>query len=171
MSRAALVLLPTHPPARPPGPRAVGANQTIDQPGIFGSYVRASIDAPVPGDAPDEHTWHQLVLGVTSASMGQPPGPVHLNLPFREPLVGVPAEPPASQPSGTEPTPSAAPGPEELEALERELMSTTRGLILAGSMRESPATLPGLALRAGWPLLAEPTSNLRVPGALAAGQF
>jgi len=71
----------------------------------------------------------------------------------------------------TEPTSSAAPGPEELEALERELMSTTRGLILAGSMRESPATLPGLALRAGWPLLAEPTSNLRVPGALAAGQF
>ena len=168
MSRAALVLLTAD---RPPELRGVGANQTIDQPGIFGSYVRASIDAPVPGDAPDEHTWHQLVLGVTSASMGQPPGPVHLNLPFREPLVGVPAEPPASQPSGTEPTSSAAPGPEELEALERELMSTTRGLILAGSMRESPATLPGLALRAGWPLLAEPTSNLRVPGALAAGQF
>jgi 2-succinyl-5-enolpyruvyl-6-hydroxy-3-cyclohexene-1-carboxylate synthase len=96
---------------------------------------------------------------------------VHLNLPFREPLVGAPDVLPASPQSGTEFTLSAAAEPEELEMLERELTSTTDGLILAGSMRESPPTLPELAARAGWPLLAEPTSNLRVPGALSAGQF
>jgi 2-succinyl-5-enolpyruvyl-6-hydroxy-3-cyclohexene-1-carboxylate synthase len=166
-ARATLVLLTAD---RPPELRGVGANQTIDQVGLFGGYVRASFDAPVPGDAADEQTWHDLVLGLTRASMG-PPGPVHLNLPFREPLVGAPDVPPASPPSGTEFTLSAAAEPEELEALERELTSTTDGLILAGSMRESPPTLPELAARAGWPLLAEPTSNLRVPGALSAGQF
>ena len=167
-TRATLVLLTAD---RPPELRGVGANQTIDQVGLFDGYVRASFDAPVPGDAADEQTWHDLVLGLTRASMGLPPGPVHLNLPFREPLVGAPDVPPASAPSGTEFTLPAAAEPEELDALERELTSTTDGLILAGSMRESPPTLPDLAARAGWPLLAEPTSNLRVPGALSAGQF
>lgn len=167
-SRATLVLLTAD---RPPELRGVGANQTIDQVGLFGGYVRASFDAPVPGDAADEQTWHDLVLRLTGASMGLPPGPVHLNLPFREPLVGSPDVMAASPPSGTEFTLSAAAEPEELDALERELTSTTDGLILAGSMRESPPTLPDLAARAGWPLLAEPTSNLRVPGALSAGQF
>jgi 2-succinyl-5-enolpyruvyl-6-hydroxy-3-cyclohexene-1-carboxylate synthase len=167
-ARATLVLLTAD---RPAELRGVGANQTIDQVGLFGGYVRAAVDAPVPGDAADEQTWHDLVLGLTRASMGLPPGPVHLNLPFREPLVGAPDVPPASPPSGTEFTLSAAADAGELEALERELTSTTDGLILAGSMRESPPTLPELAARAGWPLLAEPTSNLRVPGALSAGQF
>ena len=92
---------------RPPELRGVGANQTIDQVGLFGGYVRASIDAPVPGDAADEQTWHDLVLELTRASMGLPPGPVHLNLPFREPLVGAPEVLPASPPSGTDFTLSA----------------------------------------------------------------
>jgi 2-succinyl-5-enolpyruvyl-6-hydroxy-3-cyclohexene-1-carboxylate synthase len=168
LSRATLVLLTAD---RPPELRGVGANQTIDQVGLFGGYVRASIDAPVPGDATDEQAWHDLVLEFTRASMGLPPGPVHLNLPFREPLVGAPQVLHASPPSGTEFRLSSSPEPEETDALERELTSTTDGLILAGSMRESPPTLPELAVRAGWPLLAEPTSNLRVPGAVSAGSF
>ena len=168
LARATLVLLTAD---RPPELRGVGANQTIDQVGLFGGYVRASIDAPVPGDVADEQTWHDVVLELTRASMGLPPGPVHLNLPFREPLVGAPGVMPASPPSGTDFTLSAVPEPEEIDALERELTSTTDGLILAGSMRESPPTLPELAVRAGWPLLAEPTSNLRVPGALSAGSL
>ena len=168
MSRLALVLLTAD---RPPELRDVGANQTIEQPGLFGRYVRASIDAPVPGDVADEEAWHELVVEATRASMGLPPGPVHLNLPFREPLVGAPVPMPTSPSSGIEFTLSAVPEAEEFESLERELRSTDRGLILAGSMRESPHTLPELARRAGWPLLAEPTSNVRVPGALSAGQF
>ena len=168
MSRATLILLTAD---RPPELRGVGANQTIDQVGLFGGFVRASADAPVPGDAPDEDIWHELVVDLTRASMGLPPGPVHLNLPFREPLIGEPLALPASSPSGTEFTRSADLEPEELEAFERELTSTTRGLILAGSMRESPPTLPELARRIGWPMLAEPTSGLRVRGTLSAGQF
>ncbi len=112
MSRATLVLLTAD---RPPELRGVGANQTIEQPGLFGRYVLRSIDAPVPGDTPDEETWHELVVTATRASMGLPPGPVHLNLPFREPLVGGPVSMPVSQPSGTEFTLSAVPEPEEFE--------------------------------------------------------
>lgn len=168
MSRSTLVLLTAD---RPPELRGVGANQTIEQGGLFGTYVRASADAPVPGDSTGEEAWHDLVLEVTRASMGPPPGPVHLNLPFREPLVPAPALLPASPSSGTEYAIVAGWEPEERVALHRELTSTTMGVILAGSMRESPPGLPDLAAITGWPLLAEPTSNLRVPGSLAAGQF
>ncbi|HEX6230529.1 MAG TPA: 2-succinyl-5-enolpyruvyl-6-hydroxy-3-cyclohexene-1-carboxylic-acid synthase [Actinomycetota bacterium] len=168
MSRARLVLMTAD---RPAELRGVGANQTIDQPGLFGSYVRASVDAPAPGDAPDEATWRGLVLEATRVAMGPPPGPVHLNLPFREPLVPTPASLPASPPPAAGFEVSIDAEPEELDALERELTSAARGLILAGSMRGSPRTLPELAERVGWPLIAEPTSDLRVPGALAAGQF
>jgi 2-succinyl-5-enolpyruvyl-6-hydroxy-3-cyclohexene-1-carboxylate synthase len=168
MSRQVLVLLTAD---RPPELRGVGANQAIDQIDLFGGYVRASVDAPVPGPRPGEKAWHELVLEVTRASMGPPPGPVHVNLPFREPLVPGPLELTASAPSGTEFAIVAGPEPEETDALRREFHSTTRGLILAGTMRESPPSLPELARLAGWPLVAEPTSGLRVPGSLAAGQF
>ena len=168
MSRTTLVMLTAD---RPPELRGVGANQAIDQIGLFGGHVRASIDAPVPGEVPDEQTWRELMLELTRASMGLPPGPVHLNLPFREPLAGAPVAMAASPQSETGFTLSVDPRPEELDALGGELRSTSRGLILAGSMRESPTTLPDLARRAGWPLLAEPTSNLRAPGALSAATF
>jgi 2-succinyl-5-enolpyruvyl-6-hydroxy-3-cyclohexene-1-carboxylate synthase len=168
MSRTTLVLLTAD---RPPELRGVGANQTIDQPGMFGSYVRASIDAPVPGDARATSTWHGLATELIRAALGPPPGPVHLNLPFREPLVGAQPSLPAAGRPGPEHSISVVAEPEELAALERELASTKRGLILAGSARESPEGLPELAARAGWPLLAEPTSNVRRPGALTAGQF
>jgi 2-succinyl-5-enolpyruvyl-6-hydroxy-3-cyclohexene-1-carboxylate synthase len=168
MSRATLVLLTAD---RPPELRGVGANQTIDQLGLFGSYVRASLDAPVPGDGPEEDGWRELVTELTRASMGLPPGPIHLNLPLREPLVGADVDLPASPPSGTEHTLSADPTPEELAALERELVSSQEGLIVAGWAREAPPTLPELARALGWPMLAEPMSILRVPGTLSAGPF
>ena len=167
MSRTTLVLLTAD---RPPELRGVGANQTIDQPGVFGAYVCASIDAPVPGDEPDEERWRELVVEATRAAMGPPPGPVHLNLPFREPLVPGDVRLKASEPSGTEHAIVAAPEPEEIEAFRRALASTDRGVILAGSMRES-VTLVELSRRSRWPLIAEPTSGHRSPGALSAGQF
>ncbi|MGH2673687.1 MAG: 2-succinyl-5-enolpyruvyl-6-hydroxy-3-cyclohexene-1-carboxylic-acid synthase [Actinomycetota bacterium] len=168
MSRTTLVLLTAD---RPPELRGVGANQTIDQPGVFGSFVRASIDAPVPGDEPREERWHELVVEATHAAMGPPPGPIHLNLPFREPLVPGDVTLRASEPSGSEHAIVAGPGPEELEAFRGAIASTDRGVILAGSMRESSGSLAELSQRSRWPLIAEPTSGHRAPGALRAGQF
>jgi 2-succinyl-5-enolpyruvyl-6-hydroxy-3-cyclohexene-1-carboxylate synthase len=166
-SRSTLVLLTAD---RPPELRGTGANQTIDQPGMFGGYVLASVDAPVPSDASEEARWHDVAVSLTRAAMGPPPGPVHLNVPFREPLVPPAVELTASPPSGTEFTISEGAEPEELARLRDEFASE-RGIVLATSMRESPPTLPELAASVGWPLLAEPTSHLRVPGALSAGLF
>jgi 2-succinyl-5-enolpyruvyl-6-hydroxy-3-cyclohexene-1-carboxylate synthase len=78
---------------RPPELHGVGANQTIDQEGIFGRWARCSIQAEVPGDRPDAAYWHGLATNAWWRAVQQPPQPVHVNLPFREPLV------PAGSPS------------------------------------------------------------------------
>lgn len=176
MARVPILLLTAD---RPPELRGVGANQTIWQVGLYGRYARWSIDAPVPGDRPDPEAWRGLAVEAWARSLLHPPGPVHLNLPFREPLVpsgagreragaGAPGGALGGVPgSGQGP---AAPGPEEVEALAELLGSTERGLVLAGSLRRPAPSVLELARRVGWPLLAEPTSGLRVPGALGAGQ-
>lgn len=73
---------------RPPELRDVGAAQTINQTGLYGSSVRWFHD---PGVASFDvsHTWRALANHVVARSTGPVPGPVHVNLPFREPLVGV----------------------------------------------------------------------------------
>jgi len=73
---------------RPPSLRGTGANQTIDQVGIFGGFVRWSIDAPLPEIGPRAvHQWRALAGEALARAEGPVPGPVHLNLPFTEPLV------------------------------------------------------------------------------------
>lgn len=71
---------------RPPEARGTGANQTILQPGIFGSHVVAAADFPAPsaGLLSQLDGWIGKLLRPTLAPW---PGPVHLNLPFREPLL------------------------------------------------------------------------------------
>ncbi|MEZ6118567.1 MAG: 2-succinyl-5-enolpyruvyl-6-hydroxy-3-cyclohexene-1-carboxylic-acid synthase [Pirellulaceae bacterium] len=67
---------------RPPELRGTGANQTIDQVHIFGSYVRQFCDIPCPQDASFESLDNMLSAGIDAAS----DGPVHLNCMFREPF-------------------------------------------------------------------------------------
>jgi 2-succinyl-5-enolpyruvyl-6-hydroxy-3-cyclohexene-1-carboxylate synthase len=167
MSRARLVLLTAD---RPPELRGVGANQTIDQVELFGRYVRSFVDAEVPGDRPDERYWRGLAADAVGSMIRPPQGPVHINLPFREPLVPGAVALEASAPPGSIPESTQEPEPEEVEALRRAIGASVRGVVVAGSLRQTPPRAVELARRGGWPLVAEPTSGLRVPGALRAGQ-
>ncbi len=76
---------------RPPHLRGADANQTIDQLHIFGGYVRAFLDLPVP-DISDRGLRHLRALAGRSwaASLGAPAGPVHVNAPFAKPLEPTP---------------------------------------------------------------------------------
>ncbi|HVL83880.1 MAG TPA: 2-succinyl-5-enolpyruvyl-6-hydroxy-3-cyclohexene-1-carboxylic-acid synthase [Pseudonocardia sp.] len=80
---------------RPPQLLGTGANQTVEQAGIFGDAVRLARTAAVAADVDAENgRWRSLVDRAAAAalgSLGGPPGPVHLNLPFAEPLVPDPA--------------------------------------------------------------------------------
>ena len=73
---------------RPPELRDWGANQSIDQFRLFGTQTRAFHDpGPARADAAGLRFIHQLGRKVVRQSRWPRPGPVHINLPLREPLV------------------------------------------------------------------------------------
>jgi 2-succinyl-5-enolpyruvyl-6-hydroxy-3-cyclohexene-1-carboxylate synthase len=170
MARVPLLLLTAD---RPPELRGVGANQTIDQVELFGPYVRWFVDADVPTASENARAvWEELARRAVARSLGPRTGPVHVNLPFREPLVpsGVPVElggaPLGGAPELREPSP--APTQAEVEAL-REALALERGMIVAGSLRAECRPAFDLGARRGWPVIGEPTSRLRVPGSMSVG--
>ncbi|HYG72826.1 MAG TPA: 2-succinyl-5-enolpyruvyl-6-hydroxy-3-cyclohexene-1-carboxylic-acid synthase [Actinomycetota bacterium] len=169
MSRTPLVLLTAD---RPPELRGVGANQTIVQPGIFGGYVGASLDLPVPGDPVADARWDELLGSALAALDGPPPRPVHLNLPFREPLVPSGSDVAPATTAVRPATRSDAPaddGSDATLAFLDAISGVERGILLAGTCRSAPSRLVELSEGLRWPLIAEPTSGVRVPGALSAG--
>src|SRR5829696_70566 len=161
---------------RPPELRDTGAGQTVDQVKLFGDAVRWFHEAEVPADRPDAGTaWRALASRAVAEASGSPAGPVHLNLPFREPLVPTGDElVEAPGRSDDRPWTASAPGVrapsvEMLDALAHLVADRPRGLIVAGwGARVRPSTVLRFAEVAGWPVLADPLSNLRVPGTVAA---
>jgi 2-succinyl-5-enolpyruvyl-6-hydroxy-3-cyclohexene-1-carboxylate synthase len=153
---------------RPPELHHVGAPQTVDQSRLFGTAVRWACEPGVPV-AEAAWTWRALAArAVAEASGGpRPPGPVHLNLAFREPLVGEADTLPPGRPGG-----AAWYGPVTADerwgggADTREVDPgpplVGRGLLVAGAGAGPPEMVVALAEHLGWPLLADPRSGCRV---------
>lgn len=74
---------------RPPELRGTGANQTIDQVGLFGPHARAVVELGAAGDARLEHHYWRSAIGraILTATAPTVPGPVQVDIAFREPLV------------------------------------------------------------------------------------
>jgi 2-succinyl-5-enolpyruvyl-6-hydroxy-3-cyclohexene-1-carboxylate synthase len=148
---------------RPPELRDVGAPQTIDQTHLYSRSVRWFHDPGVP-DTAGAHTWRSLAFRAFKAARH---GPVHLNLPFREPLTGTPGELPAAsrrEPVSTRITSVGAPAPAIGPADEGvgALVDRQRGVIVAGGRSGvSTERIAALAESTGWPVLADPTSGAR----------
>ena len=158
---------------RPPELHHVGAPQTVEQSGLFGQVVRWAAD---PGVAEKGSTgmWRSLAARcVAEAVAGAAgPGPVHLNLPFREPLLGDPAavEVPPGRDGGApwhsvEGPRAAAVDGSVVDLVQR--YAGGRGLIVAGQGADEgeggAGAVLALAEALGWPVLAEPRSGCRVP--------
>jgi 2-succinyl-5-enolpyruvyl-6-hydroxy-3-cyclohexene-1-carboxylate synthase len=149
---------------RPPELRDVGAPQTIDQTHLFGRAVRRFVDPGVPDEA-GSSSWRSLGARVVADSLAPVPGPVHLNLPFREPLVGEAGSlPPGRRGERSWHRHPAPASPDPLDAgTFADALAGRRGVILAGYGVEDPAGVHRLAARLRWPVLADPRSGARLP--------
>jgi 2-succinyl-5-enolpyruvyl-6-hydroxy-3-cyclohexene-1-carboxylate synthase len=162
---------------RPPELRDIGAGQTIDQLKLYGDAVRWFCEVGTH-EADDAGLLHFRSVGCRAyaSALGDPrPGPVHLNVPWREPLAPVPvqgqvsaADPLALEGRGDAPLHVVAPArprAEEtlLDRLAERIEGSPRGLIVAGRQFDPGLAEPvaELAAAAGYPVLAEPTSQLR----------
>ena len=149
---------------RPPELRDVAAPQTVDQTHLFGRSVRSFTDPGVP-DASTSGTWRSMAARCWAEATGPWPGPVHLNLPFREPLVGqVGTLPP---PRGDGPWHRRLRAARAAPVLEASLAGA-RGVVIAGRGTSDPDAVVALADALGWPLLADPTSGCRGSSSIAA---
>jgi 2-succinyl-5-enolpyruvyl-6-hydroxy-3-cyclohexene-1-carboxylate synthase len=154
---------------RPAELQDVGAPQTIDQDHLYGRAVRWFAAPGVP-DAAGRPGWRKLAARAYAEAGTGPegPGPVHLNLAFREPLVGVAGPlPPVDRGwprSAGVPAESLTPGsmirvPDDVAG-----WPDRRGAFVAGAGCGPPAQVLGLADHLGWPVLADPRSGARTSG-------
>jgi 2-succinyl-5-enolpyruvyl-6-hydroxy-3-cyclohexene-1-carboxylate synthase len=155
---------------RPPELRDSGAPQTIDQVRLFGGYTRWFVDMALPEATPELARYVRTVAGrAIAASMGAPKGPVHLNCPFREPLL--PAREgladatarPDGRPFVTAQHGAQRLDPAALTALAGRLAAVERGLLVVGPQEDGRlgAAAAALAQTLGWPLLADPLAQAR----------
>jgi 2-succinyl-5-enolpyruvyl-6-hydroxy-3-cyclohexene-1-carboxylate synthase len=158
---------------RPPELREWGAGQTIDQVRLYGTHVRWFAEAAVPDGGPGMHGYaRELGCRAVAEASGPPAGPVHLNLPFRDPLTPSPTEDESvvdtagrDNRSYTRVCRSAhTPKDADLDRLAEIVNSCERGVIACGPMDAEPelcAAIADLASALRWPILADPTSQLR----------
>jgi 2-succinyl-5-enolpyruvyl-6-hydroxy-3-cyclohexene-1-carboxylate synthase len=162
---------------RPPELRGIGAGQTIDQVKLFGSSVRWFCEVGTHA-ADDDGLLHyrSVACRAMAAARGETrPGPVHLNLPWREPLAPVPVE---GAVTATDPLalegrvgrPLTAvtridlePSAFLLDEVAGHIGDAIAGVIVAGRQLDPELREPlaHLARASGFPILAEPTSQLR----------
>jgi 2-succinyl-5-enolpyruvyl-6-hydroxy-3-cyclohexene-1-carboxylate synthase len=159
---------------RPPELRATGANQTIDQVKLFGDAARMFAEVGTPDRVAGQTAYWRGLTGrawaVARGTLTGDPGPVHLNLAFREPLVPdgdlTWPEPLGGRPDGAPWTHTEA-----ATALAPSVLLPARTLVVVGDT--DPATgraAARLAEEHGWPVVSEPSGNARSgPNAISTG--
>ena len=154
---------------RPPELRDSGANQTIDQTKLFGSYVRWFHDPGCPGPETPLPALLSSLDQAVARTQAPLPGPVHLNFPFREPFFEeTPSEEPAvperwrAAPVPWVRKPRSHSFPEDALISELATHASRRGILSVGRLPQSelPA-VKQLAQALGWPLFADITSGMR----------
>ncbi|HLO75595.1 MAG TPA: 2-succinyl-5-enolpyruvyl-6-hydroxy-3-cyclohexene-1-carboxylic-acid synthase [Magnetospirillum sp.] len=136
--------------------------QAIDQNRVFGPHVRASHNLPLPDGSID--SLQPLASRIYEQSLWPAPGPVHVNMPFRDPLVAKSRVKHPTNPPPAVSRPVIRPQLEEIMDVAQTI-SGRRGVIVCGATEidddSFPAALHQLARATGCPVITDPLSNLR----------
>jgi 2-succinyl-5-enolpyruvyl-6-hydroxy-3-cyclohexene-1-carboxylate synthase len=152
---------------RPPEMRDLAAPQTIDQVNLYGSHAKWWLEMPLP-EATDAAARHARTVAARAAMVAReaPAGPVHLNFPFREPLIpaldGTAQRGDATRAITTVSAPRRA-ARADVAGLTGRLRDAPDGIIVCGP-QDDPAlagAAAALARALGYPLLADPLSLVR----------
>jgi 2-succinyl-5-enolpyruvyl-6-hydroxy-3-cyclohexene-1-carboxylate synthase len=155
---------------RPPELQDIGAPQTIDQNRIYGEHARWFASIALPENTPEMLRYIRSIAGrAVSESTGSPAGAVHLNFPFREPLIPTPPQQNSFDfDAPARPLFAGASGPRQpdshlIDQIADQLSEIQRGLIVCGP-QDGPAlgaAVTKLADTLGYPVLADPLSHVR----------
>ncbi|TWT12522.1 2-succinyl-5-enolpyruvyl-6-hydroxy-3-cyclohexene-1-carboxylic-acid synthase [Planomicrobium sp. CPCC 101079] len=146
---------------RPHELREVGAPQAINQIDLFGSHVKWSVDLPMP-EQENQFAFlsRHLHRSVASANT-EPKGPVHINVPFREPL-RIDFEQRYESRGEIAHFPGKSALTDEMKNFLQEMLNKTKGILIVG---ETAAAFPiefwKFIQKLQWPVLADPLSNIR----------
>jgi 2-succinyl-5-enolpyruvyl-6-hydroxy-3-cyclohexene-1-carboxylate synthase len=156
---------------RPPELREVGAGQAIDQIKLYGTAAKWFVEVGTHEPSRETAIHHRaLACRAYWTAAGGRPGPVHLNVPLREPLSPQREElDPVDWDGRADGRPwtevrehGDAPHSDDVHALAERVAAEPRGLIVCGPCSEDVADAAArLAAESGWPILAEPTSGAR----------
>lgn len=154
LSRVPLIVLTAD---RPPELRDVGAPQAIDQIHLYGTHVNWFHEVGVPQPTA---AWMDALVGMATRAVMEattsPAGPVHLNVPFRDPL-GPVADDTAPTPSGGPTWEHVVPRSVDRESVDRVVaLLSDRPVVVCGD--GAPPEAADLADAARWPLIADPLS-------------
>lgn len=149
---------------RPHELRGVGAPQAIDQLNMYGKHVKFSVDLPLAEDNDELDTFlERHTQRAVAIAMTQPIGPIHLNIPLREPLL-IDFDRPAPPITFME----RIVGENELSLpmkgqLNNLITNANKGLLIVGEMpiNFDKKAFWHFAKSLQWPVLCDPLSNLR----------
>ena len=163
---------------RPPELWEWGAPQTMDQHRLYGVHAKWAVNLPLPEVSAAHLRFLRMTANRAAVTASIPPaGPVHINLPLREPLAPERAPQELSlvdsdeawqgrnddRPFAAATAGARAPDPGVIRRLAPTLLSQERGLIVCGWQRSHtfPSLVVDLAKRLGFPVLADPLSQVR----------
>ncbi|WP_438312107.1 2-succinyl-5-enolpyruvyl-6-hydroxy-3-cyclohexene-1-carboxylic-acid synthase [Sporosarcina sp. FA9] len=149
---------------RPHELRGVGAPQAIDQIQMYGNQVKYSVDFPIPENNRDVDDYiDRQINRILSIALSAPEGPVHLNVPFREPFdidfdMKTVSSTFVKRFKVTETLNESA-----VKELTTMLNEAVKGIIVVGEMpiNFDKALFWEFAEALNWPVLCDPLSNLR----------
>ncbi len=153
---------------RPPEVQGCGANQTVDQHKLFQTAARGFHTLPTAQQGPDDLAFvHSLASRAVHQSRWPLPGPVHINIPFHEPLLAdTPVEPTPLASAVAVELPRLIPPATQLDRIARA-MARQPGVIVCGPGQfaaDFAPSLAALAAKLDCPVLADPLSDLRFGG-------